>query len=123
MTDEKLENSSMLSAIENICKNSLGIIQDIFNLFALEVKLAGRSLAIILVLLVLTSLLLLATWFSLLGAFATWLTFHFSLIQSLLIVSAINLIVAILLGIYIARISKKVSFKETRKQLSGSEEQ
>jgi hypothetical protein len=119
MTDEELENSSFLSAIENIWKNSLGVVSDIFQLFKLEVKLAGRSLAIILMLIVIASLLLLSSWFSLLGAFATWLTtLHFTLIQSLLIVAAINLTVAILVAFYIARISSNLQFNETRKQLS-----
>ncbi len=119
MTHEKLENSSLLSAIENIWKNSLGVVNDIFKLFKLEVKLAGRSLAIILMLIAIASLLLISSWFALLGAFATWLTVvHFTLIQALLIVAAINFIIAIFLAFYIARISSNLQFNETRKQLS-----
>lgn len=118
--NDRLDNPGILNSAENIWKNSIGIVKDIFSLFALEVKLAGRSIAIILVLVVLTSLLLLSSWFSLLGALITWLTsIHFSLMTSLLIVSAINLLIAIATGFYIVRVSNNLQFKETRKQLTG----
>lgn len=119
MTDEKLGNSSLFSVIENIWKNSLGVVSDIFKLFKLEVKLAGRTLAIILMLITLASLLLVSCWFALLGALVTWLTtIHLTLIQSLLVVAAVNLFIAVLLAFYITRISSNLQFNETRKQLS-----
>jgi hypothetical protein len=118
MKEDSFEKKTILDSIENTYKNSLSIIKDIFELFKLEVKLAGRSLAIIVMLIVVTSLLLLATWFSLLGALVAWMvSFHLSVIQSFLIVSAINLFIAFLIGFYIARISKNLKLQETRKQL------
>lgn len=117
MKDE-LENNSLLTSIEHIWKYSFSIFQDIFKLFALEIKLAGKSLAVIFILVVIAALLLISSWFSLLGVVISWLlTLHISLILSLLLVSAINLIIAIGIGIYIFRISNNLHFNETRKQL------
>lgn len=108
----------LFAAVENIWANSFGIIRDIFQLFILEVKLAGRSIAMILVLVIVTSLLLLSSWFLLVGALVTWLmTFNMNLIPSLLIVSAINLFIAVITGLFIARLAHNIDFKETRQQL------
>ncbi|MBA2654737.1 MAG: phage holin family protein [Gammaproteobacteria bacterium] len=118
MNDNNFEHTRLLTSVEHIWKYSLGVVRDIFKLFALEVQLAGRSLAIIIILAIVATLLLLSSWFSLLGALLTWImTFHLSLIVGLLILSAINLIIAIAIGLYIVRISNNLHFKETRKQL------
>ena len=102
----------------NIWKYSLDILKEIFNLFILEVKLAGRSLAMIVIMVIIAALLLLSSWFCLLGALVSWLlTLHISLVLSLSLASAINFMIAILIGIYIAKISTHLRFKETRRQL------
>ena len=123
MKDDNLEQPSLLTSVEHIWKYSLDILKDIFKLFTLEVKLAGKSLATILILIVLAALLLLSSWFSLLGATVVWLmTFHISLVASLVLMSAINLTIAIGIAFYIAKISNNLQFKETRRQLGINEE-
>lgn len=118
MANDNLEHSSLLTSIEHIWKYSFDIVKDIFSLFTLEIKLAGKSLATILILVILAALLVLSSWFSLLGALITWLmTFHISLIVSLFLMSAVNLIIAIAIVFYIVKISGNLHFKETRKQL------
>jgi|LakMenEpi03Aug12_release.lakeMendotaPanAssembly.Ray.scaffolds.fasta_scaffold735956_2 hypothetical protein len=117
MNNDKL-NTSFITSIENIWKYSLDILKEIFNLFILEVKLAGRSLAMIVIMVIIAALLLLSSWFCLLGALVSWLlTLHISLVLSLSLASAINFMIAILIGIYIAKISTHLRFKETRRQL------
>lgn len=117
---QNFESVSLIEAIKGIFKNSKAIINDILDIFTLEVKLAGRSIAVILASAVLILLLLLTCWLFLLGAFVAWLiSLHFSVLISLLIVSGINLFIASIIVFYIARTSKNLKFKETRQQLTG----
>lgn len=119
MNNDNLDHPSLFTAIEHIWKYSLEIIQDIFKLFLLEVRLAGKSLATIIIMVILAALLLISSWFSLLGALISWLlTLHMSLVLSLVLVAGVNLIIAIAIGIYIIKISSNLKFKETRKQIS-----
>ncbi len=118
MENENLEPTSTIQSLEHIWKYSLGIIKDIFKLFILEVKLAGRSLATILILVVIASLLLLSSWFCLLGALTIWImSFNLSLVASLFIMSAINLLIVIAIVFSILQLSNNLHFRETRKQL------
>lgn len=119
MAEDRFEDS-LVGALQNAYNNALSIVRDIFALFTLEVKLAGKSLGIIIILLAVASLFLLATWFSLLGVLAAWLlSLKLTIIQALGIVSAINLFLIIVIAFYIARISKNLKLKETRTQLAG----
>lgn len=116
--NDNLEHPTFLTLIEHIWKYSLAIIKDILTLFTLEVKLAGKSLATIFILVVLAALLLITSWFSLLGALVSWLlTFNLSLMMALFLVSAINLVFAFGIGVYIIKISRFLQFKNTRKQI------
>jgi uncharacterized membrane protein YqjE len=118
MDPNKLEQEGLITTIEHIWSYSWGIIRDILRLFTLEVKLAGKSLATILMLIVIGALLLVSFWLSILGAIiAALVSFHLNAVLSLLLLSAINLIAAIAIGIYIVKISSNLRFKETRKQL------
>jgi hypothetical protein len=117
------EHRNLITTIEHIWQNSLDIIKDIVTLFLLEVKLAGKSIVTILILVVVAALLLLACWFSFLGALVALLVTEISLIWSLLLVSAVNLIIAIAIGFYIVKISGNLQFKETRKQFDFMREE
>jgi uncharacterized membrane protein YqjE len=118
MDQNKLEQEGLITNIEHIWSYSWGIISNILRLFTLEVKLAGKSLATILMLIVIGALLLVSFWLSILGAIiAALVSFHLNAVLSLLLLSAINLIAAIAIGIYIVKISSNLQFKETRKQL------
>lgn len=108
----------MLGNVERIWKESLDLIQDIFELFMLEIKLAGKSLVNIAVLLLVMVVLLLTTWFGLLGALIFWLVnMHFNLALLLVAASAINLLAAILVGVFVLKNTRNLQFPETRKQL------
>jgi hypothetical protein len=118
MVDDKPSVKNWLTVIEHIVKCSVGIVKDLSNLFSLEVKLAGKSLAIILILGVIGILLLLSCWLSLLGAAITGLAyFHLSLPVALLLIAAFNLLIAIIIMGCIAKFSRYLVFKETRQQL------
>jgi uncharacterized membrane protein YqjE len=118
MQNDNLGHANPSIPLKNIWQYSIGIIKDIFKLFSLEVKLAGKSLAILLILIALIALLLISAWLSLLGAVIVWLMhFHINLSLSLLLMSAFNFILALAIVYSIIKISTNLQFKETRKQL------
>jgi hypothetical protein len=110
--------NELSTSLRDIWRYSIGIIKDIFKLFSLEVKLAGKSLAILLILTAFIALLLISGWLTLLGAITVWLMrFHITLSLSLLLMSAFNFIVALIIVYFIVKLSTNLQFKETRKQL------
>lgn len=119
MMKEHHSRINWLTAIEHIGSYSAGIAKDIFKLFSLEVKLARKSLVAMLILSVAGILLLLSCWLSLLGAGAAWLiSLHISIPVSFLLIAALNLLIAIITLGYIARLGRRLTFKETRQQLT-----
>lgn len=106
---------SLLQFIEVIGRDAFLLVGEILQLFLLELKLAGKGLTTALVMVVMICMLLLSAWFSLLGGLGMWLV---SLKMNLMVVfgllSAINLVIAIILGCYVVRLSRRFQFKETR---------
>lgn len=119
MTDHRVDKS-ILTAIEAVIQNALSIAKDIVGIFTLEVQLVGRRLASLVVLAIIALFFLIAMWFSVLGAVVVWLTsLHFGYVSAFLIVAAVNLLIALIIGYFIIRIAKNLKFNETHNQLSG----
>lgn len=123
MSSRHFAHENLLTSIEHIWKESLYLVKDIIKLFSLEVRLAGKSLAMIIILAISVILLLFSSWLSFLGVIIIWLQHHISLILSLLLVSALNLFIAIIVIYYITKLSSNLQFHETRKQLEGGSEE
>jgi hypothetical protein len=107
------------ATLEQVWKNALGILTDIGKLFALEVKLAGKSLTTIVVMAIFVLFLLLACWFALLAIVILWLISHMNITLALLTVIGINFALLLILGFYIKRLYSNLNFKETRDQLAS----
>lgn len=113
--------TNLLALAQQMWQGSVGIVKDIVAIFLLEVKLANKSIMTILGLALFATILLLSIWFSLLGALVVWLLSNdISIILSLAIVCAINIVLAILVGFIIYRTANNLHFKETRQQLELS---
>lgn len=118
MKRENHEAPSIVNLVEDICINSIHLLTDIFTLFSLEMKLAGRSLRTIVVFGLISMILLLSSWFCMIGALVAWLvSLKISITLSFAMLSAVNFLMTSILILLIIRLSKDLSFRETRKQL------
>jgi hypothetical protein len=85
---------------------------------AVEARLAGRSLTVMLVLSFFIAALLASAWLCLLGLFALYLvSLHWSWMMSISIAFGLNLILIGFVLLYFSRLRKNFLFSETREQL------
>lgn len=97
--------------------NVFSLINNVITLLGIETRLAGKSLATIVVLSLLMMSVLTITWFCLLVLLFLYFTsLHLSMMVSISLILLLNIIVLIVLAIAISRQKKNLMFAATREQ-------
>ena|ERR1700722_4057819 len=109
--------SSILSLIF-LVPRLFSFLSNISTIIRLEARQAGRSIAIILLLVLMCTILLTSTWLGLLALLYLYLTSHLNPIPSLSIVILFNVFLMIILGLTIYLAKRNIFFPATLSQLS-----
>lgn len=98
--------------IQGMIEAGSGLVHDLLRLLAVEGRLAGQSLALILMLAVLTALFVVTTWAFLAAALALWIVElgWLSLAGSLLALALVNAGLVLLAWIWIRYLSTNLGF-------------
>lgn len=107
-------NNDAVVQVKAIVQASAGLLRDFLELLAVEGRLAGRSLAAMLMLAVALALLLVSVWLFTVAALGFWLIDSglLSATVSLLVVAAFNAVLALLAWLFIVRLSRNLMFRE-----------
>ena len=110
---------NLLHGLTDVLASVLGYIRANVDLAMLEARLAAHSMVLMLVAGLLSVLLLFSAWVLLNYALVLWLTGAemLSLLQATLLVAGINLLSAFLLLVWLAQLSKPLTFPQTREML------
>ena len=124
------ETSKKQFKLGRIITNSLLVVPLVFNfldnlmqLVKLEASIAGRNIVIILMLAIVAACLLTSTWICVLIILFYLLIAHLSLIQTMLVIIAFNLLLLLILSLTVSRLQKTILFPKTRKQLCTHNEE
>lgn len=102
----------------NAWQGSIEILRDIASLFALELRLAGKSLTLIAVLALFSIFFLLTIWICLAVIIVAWLMgYGLSMLTGIAVVMLVNFFLLIVFGIVMFFLAKNVNFRETRQQI------
>lgn len=101
-----------------IIPNITGIFLHIGSLISQEARLAGKSLVSILVLAIIFSVLLITSWFCLLGMLLVYFitSLHWGWILSIAVILLLNLWLMLFVAYFISRLKKNLLFPETSRQ-------
>ncbi len=117
---EKGQSLELSNSITSIMRHTLNLSARVLELAALEVRLAGFSLALIIGAGIGIVLLLVTTWLLLMSSIAlAMITAGYSWGASLLILACINLLAMVPLLYAIKALSRNLFFKFTRKQVNA----
>lgn len=98
------------------------VVRKTFALIGFEARLAGRSIILICVLSLIAVILLSSIWLGLLVMLFLYLTtvLQWSLQHSMLLITALNILMLVIVGLVIVKAKKNLSFPETRRQLRST---
>ena len=110
-----------INELKGIIRTGSGMFRDLIELLAIEARLAGRSLALMLILAVVLALLAASAWLFLVAALGLWLIDReiLSAPAVLLVLAAANGLLALVLGCFIHRLAHNLAFREFLKVIGG----
>lgn len=111
-------NISLSQMISSLKDNVLSIFRDIVELFALESRLASKSISKILGFIIIIALLIATTWFLLIAAGTAFLiNLGLNWHTALFAMAGLNLLLMGILALSIKRYFRNLHFPATRRQL------
>jgi hypothetical protein len=101
-----------------IFSNVTSLISNLARLVSLEARLAGRSILSVVFFAIFFSILLAASWACVLALiYVYFVSLHWSPMETLFLMVAINLLSLLIMGLIISRVKKNILFPETCQQL------
>lgn len=118
--ENKSQNQdSVIASLMQLVKSLVSMIGEIFELAALEIKLAGHSVIRIIALSVILLFIFVTLWISLMAMIVYGTTMlGLTIMWGLIFVMAFNLLIALILFTLILRSKKNLSLPRTRNQLT-----
>lgn len=117
-TKENQTESSFITALVRFLQNLALLTEEIVELAKLELRLAGKSLALIIAFYCAIAFFFLSAWFFLLAALAVLLAAKFGWLFSLLMVAGFNFVLILVMVMLIAKYKRYLTFPATRRQLN-----
>lgn len=107
--------------LKGLAREGSAMVQDFLQLLAVEGRLAGRSLAAMLMLAVALGVLVVCAWTFMAGAAGLWLIEQDILYpsQAMLAIGGLNLVLAVLAWLLIVRLSRNLGFREFLSAIQG----
>lgn len=109
---EPAPESQVAAELQGMIREGSGMIHDLLKLLAVEGRLAGRSLALMLMLAVLTALFVVTSWVFLAATLALWMVemAWLSLPASALVLALGNALLGLLVWLWIRHLSANLGF-------------
>jgi membrane protein YdbS with pleckstrin-like domain len=102
-----------------IVPRTFSFMGNIKSLINIEARIAAKSLAIILMLILITASLLTTSWICVLALLFTWFqALKWTVASSIAVILLLNIIVLLVVTLFIAKHKKNLFFPETREHLS-----
>jgi uncharacterized membrane protein YqjE len=112
------DSPSVLDDAQLLWHELHGLVHDHFKIATLELKQAGKSLAIMVIAGVMIAILLIGAWLGLGAAIVLWLIEHGVMTSyAILIAIVFNLLIAFILGVVIRHQSHYLQFPAVRRSL------
>ena len=111
---------NLTTIVKELGKNITTIISEVLEILSLEARLAGKSLLMIFILLVVAGLVVITTWLLFMAALV-FLLIHisFNLLTSVLVVIGFNIILLVSIFLLIKKLHRNIYFSATRRQLKN----
>ncbi|GAB6058113.1 hypothetical protein [Desulfonatronum parangueonense] len=102
------------AVLQDIARTSGAMFTDLLDLFATELRLAGRSMAAMLMFAVVLAVVVLSAWLLMNAVVGVWLVWSqvFNLIQALFFLIFVNILLAVTIAFSIIRLSRNLTFQE-----------
>jgi len=116
--DEANNNIALKEIVSNIIQTYFKTIKDTAHLMGIEAKFAAKNLLSIFILSILFQSFLIISWICLCGLLLIYfMSLEWGVLYSLFIVTLINFISVIIIGVSLLKLKKNVAFAATRRQL------
>lgn len=121
-TVDKETEAGFFKNLVQLWQTFFATLGEVFHLAVLELRLAKRSLVLILGFLVVIGFLAIASGLSLMAILAVWLVSQgLSWMLSLLCILGLNVLLIIVIFLFILRLTQNLKFKATRRHLGFAE--
>lgn len=94
------------------------LLMNLGRLIKYEVRVAGRSLVLLIILFICLGLLLTSIWICALIILFVLLNTHLSVLTSLMAIMGLNLLLALLVALVMSRVKEDLVFPETRETIN-----
>ncbi|SDB52123.1 hypothetical protein SAMN05660653_02596 [Desulfonatronum thiosulfatophilum] len=102
------------AVLQDVARTGGAMFSELLELFGTELRLAGRSMAAMLMFAVVLAVVVLSAWLLTNAVVGVWLVWSqvLNLIQALFFLIFVNILLAVSIGIAIIRLSRNLTFQE-----------